>query len=183
MDTTLDPIAEELPVPQVPFDVFSVGTSEPAPALPAASLADPLQSRPGAADGRATKLPAESSPGNGEEGSNGGNGLGGSGGGNSDGTGAGEGSGDGDATGVYTPAPAYPSEARRRNIEGSVLVELAIAADCSCALRRILESSGFSPLDEAVEKTVTHWKYRASEDDGRSDTTTKRIRFTFKLGR
>ena len=72
--------------------------------------------------------------------------------------------------------------ARSRNIEGSVLVELAIAVDGSCSVRRILESSGFTPLDEAVQKTVLHWKYRPADADGRPETTTKRLRFTFRLG-
>lgn len=172
-DTVPEPIAEEIPIPPVLFDVFAVGSEEPAPVAPA--FLDPLQSRPGAVEGRTTKLPAPSA--SSDEGS------GGSSDGDDDGNGEGDGSGDGEATGVYTPAPAYPKEARRRNIEGSVLVELAIASDGTCALQRIVESSGYRPLDDAVQNAVTHWKYRSSDEDGRPDTTTKRIRFTFKLGR
>ncbi len=82
-----------------------------------------------------------------------------------------------------TPPPAYPSDARRRNIEGSVLVELAIARDGSCEVRRVVESSGFVSLDEAVEKTVVQWKYRPADVDGRPESFTKRLRFTFRLSR
>jgi TonB family protein len=182
-DSTLEPLTEEPALPPVSFDIFAVGASEPAPVVPPPSLPKPTPTRPGAADdGRATQLPPATAAGNGQEGTEGSAGLGGSGGGEADGNGSGEGSGDGNATGVYTPAPAYPTEARRRNIEGSVLAELAIASDGSCALRKIVESSGFGPLDEAVQKTVCHWKYRPSDDDGRPELTTKRIRFTFKLG-
>jgi len=181
-ETTIDPVTEEPPIPTVPFDVFAVGSSEPARELPEPGPSEPLPTRPSASEGRTTKLPSASSAGNGQEGNNGSAGQGGSGGGDADGNGSGDGSGDGNATGVYTPSPAYPNEALRRKVEGSVLVELAIAADGSCALRRILESSGFPPLDAAVEKTVCHWKYRSSEDDGRPGLTTKKIRFTFKLG-
>lgn len=181
-ETTLEPIPDEPVSPSVSYDIFAVGSSQPVPAIPTPSLVEPLPTRPGAADGRTAKLPPASTAGNGQESSDGSAGQGGSGGGDADGNGNGEGSGDGNATGVYTPSPAYPTEARRRNIEGSVLVELAIAADGSCAVRKILESSGFGPLDAAVEKTVGHWKYRTSEDDGRPDLTTKRIRFTFRLG-
>jgi TonB family protein len=183
-ETPLDPITEELPVPVVPFDVFAVGSSEPAaPSAPQPPLPDPLSSRPGSFEGRTTKLPAAT--GEGQEGQAGSSGREGSGGGDDSGDGSGQGNidGDGRATGVYTPAPAYPSEARRRNIEGSVLVDLAIAADGSCAVRRIVESSGFSPLDDAVQATVKHWKYRPADDDGRPENTTKRMRFTFRLGR
>ena len=180
-ETTLEPITEELTIPTVPFDIFAVGSTESAPTPAEPAPAEPLPTRPGAAEGRTNKLPPASTAGNGQEGTNGSSGLGGSGGGDADGNGSGEGSGDGHATGVYTPAPSYPTEARRRNMEGSVLVELAIAADGSCAVRKIVESSGFGPLDAAVEKAVNHWKYRAADDDHRPDLTTKRIRFTFKL--
>jgi TonB family protein len=182
-DTILEPLTEEPALPTVAFDVFAVGSSEPERAIPEQAPAEPLPAHPsGGADGRTVKLPPPSTAGNGQEGTAGSAGQGGSGGGDSDGNGSGEGSGQGNATGVYTPSPAYPTEARRRNIEGSVLVEFAIASDGSCAVRKIVESSGFGPLDDAVEKTVAHWKYRSSQDDGRPETTTKRIRFTFRLG-
>ena len=180
----LETVTEELSTPTVPFDFFAVGSSESAPTPTPPVLTDPLASRPGSDETRGAKLPAATA-GNSDQdsdGSPGSNGTLGSSDGDGDGKGNGEGTGEGNATGVYTPTPAYPSEARRRNIEGSVLVELAIATDGSCALRRILESSGFSPLDEAVEKTVAHWKYRPADADGRPDTITKRLRFTFRLG-
>jgi len=182
-ETILEPVSEELPEPKTPFDVFSVGSSDTSPTP--ATLPSPLpsNSRPGSVEGRATPLPAASGDGN--DGSEGSSGSGGSSGdeGASNGSGQGNGDGDGSATEVYTPAPAYPSEARRRNIEGSVLVELVIGADGSCAVRKVVESSGFAPLDDAVQATVNHWKYRSADADGRSETLTKRIRFVFKLGR
>lgn len=189
-ETTPEPVTEELPVPELAFDVFSVGSSAPAPEVPQAP-ADPSNQRPRPSDGRATKLPAssgggesgESQEGSGDSSGSGGQGATGDGGTAGDGTGKGVGDGAGSATEVYTPAPAYPSEARRRNIEGSVLVDLAIAADGSCSVRQIVESSGFGPLDEAVEKTVGHWKFRSAADDGRTDLLTRRIRFVFKLGK
>ncbi len=185
--TPLEPIAEEPPLTKVPFDALSVGSTELTPP-PQITEPNPLNTRPSSQDGRSTKLPPASTggvgSGRGEASNEGAGGTGGSGGGSSEGNGNGQGSGDGDgpATEVYTPAPAYPSEARRRNIEGTVLVELAIAADGTCAVRRIVESSGFSPLDDAVEKTVSHWKYRSAEADGRPEQMTKRVRFVFKLG-
>jgi protein TonB len=180
-ETPLESVAEELPTPVVPFDVFAVGSTETSEATPTpADLSDPQVSRPGACEGRAAKLPAGSTSGNGSEDSEGGAG---SGGGNSSGNGSGEGSGEGNATGVYTPAPAYPSDARRRNIEGTVVVELAIAPDGSCAFNRMIESSGFESLDDAVQKTIRYWKYRTASDDGRAETAMKRVRFVFRLGK
>jgi len=185
--TPLEPIAEEPPLPKINFDVFAVGSTDQTLTPPALQEPDPLNTRPGTQEGRTTQLPPASGGDGSESGdasSEGSGGTGGSGGGSTEGNGGGQGSGDGDgpATEVYTPAPAYPSEARRRNIEGSVLVELAIGPDGACAVRRIVESSGFTPLDDAVEKTVAHWKYRSADADGRPEQTTKRVRFVFKLG-
>lgn len=184
-DAALEPVAEELPTPAVPFDVFAVGSAETTQADPTpADLQDPREARSSGAEGRTTKLPAGSSgsgEGDSDSESSGRAGSGGSGGGDSSGNGSGDGSGDGNATGVYTPTPAYPSDARRRNIEGTVVVELAIASDGSCSFNRMIESSGFESLDDAVQKTVRHWKYRSASDDGRPEHTTKRVRFVFRL--
>lgn len=185
---------EELPEQTTPpFDVFAVGSSDVVPpAEKTPPVTDPQNSRATAAD-RGAKLPAGSSkegPGT-EEDSPAGTakdagtgGPGGSGGGDQGGEGKGQGTGigDGNATEVYTPAPAYPSDARRRNIQGIVVVELAIAADGTCAVQKVVESSGCDSLDHAVTATVSHWKYRNAEDDHRPDPMTKRVRFVFKLG-
>jgi len=193
-ETVPDATADEFPVPALPFDVFAVGATEPQPP-PTPALNDPLTSRPAASAERGAKLPppaaegpegpgteTDSAPGNAENPGIGG--LGGTGGGTSGGEGKGDGSGvgDGNATEIYAPAPAYPSDARRRNIQGIVLVELAIASDGSVAVQRIVESSGCESLDHAVEATCSRWKYRSAEIDGRPTLITKRVRFVFKLG-
>jgi protein TonB len=192
-DSVLDATAEEIPAPALPFDVFAVGATEIQPP-PTPLLNDPLTSRPGTAADRGAKLPPaaegpqgpgtekDSSPGEAENPGVGG--LGGTGGGTSGGEGKGDGSGvgDGSATEVYAPAPAYPSDARRRNIQGIVLVELAIASDGSVVVQRVVESSGCESLDHAVEATCSRWKYRPAEIDGRPSLMTKRVRFVFKLG-
>jgi len=183
-DEALENVTEELPTPTIPYDVFAVGSSEPIPTQVSPSLADPLASRPQFTEGRTEKLPAASPEGTQDGDGNLGNaGSAGAGNGSDDGKGTGEGTGEGNAVGIYTPAPAYPNDMRRRNIEGSVLVEFAIASDGSCAVRQILESSGFEPLDDAVQSAVLRWKYRPASVDGRPDVTTKRMRFTFRLGR
>ena len=173
-DQPPEPLAEELPAPTVPFDVFAFSAAEPQPAIPEPVL-DPPSTRPTCSDGRTVKLPPSIDEGDG--------GTDGSGGGDSTGNGRGEGSGDGNATGVHTPPPVYPSEARRRHLEGTVRVELAIAADGSCELRRIVESCGYAPFEIAVRNAVKKWKYRPAEEDGRPELITKLIRFTFKLNR
>jgi protein TonB len=183
---------EDVPQPVIPFDVFAVGSSEIPPPPTPPTVTDPRESRPAPASERTARLPnasehdgpgteKDSPAGNAETAGSGG--PGGSGGGEFGGSGKGEGTGTGDgkATEVYTPSPAYPSDARRRNIQGIVLVELAIEADGSCKFQRIVESSGCDSLDDAVAKTVAHWKYRSAVADGRPDFLTKRVRFVFRL--
>lgn len=192
-DSLLDATAQNPPAPTIPFDVFAVGSTDvkPPPPLPCAN--DPLTSKPGTAAARGAKLPpAEGNEGPGTEAASapgiaensGLGGLGGLGGGDKGGEGQGDGSGAGDgrATEVYAPTPPYPNDARRRNIQGIVLVELAISYDGSVAVQRIVESSGCESLDHAVEATCSRWKYQPAEIDGRPRLTTKRVRFVFKLG-
>lgn len=187
-----DSADQETAEPVIPFNVFAVGSTPVQPPQTPPSLTDPLESRPAPASERAAKLPAEAGeqgPGKEKDGPAGDSeiagsgGPGGAGGGALGGVGNGEGTGvgDGRATEVYTPSPAYPSDARRRNIQGIVLVELQIAADGSCRFQRIVESSGWESLDDAVAKTVAHWKYRDAAADGRPQTMTKRVRFVFRL--
>jgi protein TonB len=188
-----EPLESEDAEPVLPFDVFAVGSSEIVPPEAHPALTDPREARPAPASERAARLPAGSDgpdgPGNvkdspaGNAEIPGGGGPGGAGGGALGGIGNGEGTGvgDGKATEVYTPSPAYPSDARRRNIQGIVLVELMIDSDGSCRFQRIVESSGCDSLDDAVAKTVAHWKYRSAAADGRPDTLTKRVRFVFRL--
>lgn len=185
-------VEEDIAEPVIPFDVFAVGSTEVLPPQTPPTLTDPLESRPAPVADRTARLPAESGqqgpgkekdspagdaeiPGSGGPGGAGGGALGGV--GNGEGTGV----GDGKATEVYTPSPAYPSDARRRNIQGIVLVELLIASDGSCRFQKIIESSGCDSLDDAVAKTVAHWKYRSAAADGRPDSMTKRVRFVFRL--
>ncbi|MBV8881276.1 MAG: energy transducer TonB [Planctomycetaceae bacterium] len=187
-----EPSNQEVSAPTIPFDVFAVGAADVLPPPTPPVVSDPLTARPAPAADRGAKLPSgsdkegpgteEDSPaGNAEAAGSGG--PGGSGGGNTGGEGKGQGTGtgDGNATEVYTPAPAYPSDARRRNIQGVVLVELAIGEDGSCKFEKIVESSGCDSLDNAVAATVSRWKYRNAAADGRPPVMTKRVRFVFRL--
>ena len=102
----------------------------------------------------------------------------------SGGTGRGEegdGPGDGAAVEVYNPPPQYPPSARRRGIEGEVLVEISIGEDGSCAGARIVESSGSDALDDASLAAVRTWTFRPAIRGGRPVPSTERVRFVFKL--
>lgn len=74
------------------------------------------------------------------------------------------------------PPPAYPKLARRRGWEGSVLLELVVAADGRVVEAAVLESSGRDLLDDAACDAVLTWRFVAGAA-GRS----ARHRVTFTL--
>lgn len=82
---------------------------------------------------------------------------------------------------VYNASPEYPLVARRRGIEGTVVVVFDIQADGTCVGVRVAESSGHQVLDYAVVDAVQWWKFKPATREGAPVATAHRVRFTFKL--
>ncbi len=61
---------------------------------------------------------------------------------------------------AHRVAPAYPAGARRRGIEGRVLLAVSFTADGVPRLVRIEGSSGNGQLDEAARAAVERWRFR-----------------------
>ena len=60
---------------------------------------------------------------------------------------------------LYPPKPPkYPRQARRRNQQGTVLVEVLVDENGETLDVEIYESSGFPLLDRAAVKAVTSWE-------------------------
>lgn len=59
---------------------------------------------------------------------------------------------------ALTPAPDYPWSARRRGVEGRVVVRLHVDAQGHPQAVELLESSGDSALDRAAVTTLRHWR-------------------------
>jgi protein TonB len=76
------------------------------------------------------------------------------------------------------PAPDYPASARRKNIEGVVVVAIDVHSDGHCENVRLAESSGYDALDDAALSAIRKWKYEARPNEG---TVVRRVRFVFKL--
>jgi len=85
------------------------------------------------------------------------------------------------ATEVYNPPPEYPSVARRKRIEGSVLVEVTILADGTCGGVRVLEDAEHDSFGKAALESVKRWKFQPATRGGKPVESTQKIRFTFKL--
>ena len=63
----------------------------------------------------------------------------------------------------YQPKPKYPSIARRRGIEGSVIFEISVANDGHVTRAIITQSSGSSALDRSATKAIKTWRFPASK--------------------
>lgn len=59
-----------------------------------------------------------------------------------------------------TPAPDYPWSARRRGVEGRVVLRLEVGADGRPTGVELVHGSGHDVLDQAAIATVWHWRLR-----------------------
>lgn len=96
------------------------------------------------------------------------------------GTGTG-GSGDGILVAVYTPKPDYPIVARRKRIEGMVVLELSIESDGVVSAATLVESSGCEALDQAALEKVKEWKYERKLGESPRAALVQRVRCVFRL--
>lgn len=90
------------------------------------------------------------------------------------------GAGDGTVGAIFMPSPEYPFSARRKGIEGTVVVEIEVHPDGHCENPRIALTSGCDALDDAAMATVKKWKY---EPRTAPMLELRRVRFVFKLTR
>jgi protein TonB len=81
---------------------------------------------------------------------------------------------------IENAPPPYPAAARRRGIEGEVVVEIEVRADGTCGEASLVECT--SPLfGEAVLSAVRGWKFLPAHQDGRPIAVSHRVRFIFRL--
>lgn len=57
------------------------------------------------------------------------------------------------------PAPVYPGVARRRGWEGTVILQVRVESDGHPAGVTVLESSGYSVLDEEAVRAIRTWRF------------------------
>jgi len=64
-----------------------------------------------------------------------------------------------DAAYLNNPAPSYPQAAKRKGIQGKVMLNVIVKADGTPATVQVYHSSGFSVLDDAALEAVRQWKF------------------------
>jgi protein TonB len=64
-----------------------------------------------------------------------------------------------DVAALNNPKPSYPLAARRRGIEGRVLLAARVSAEGACTDVRLKQSSGHALLDESALSAVRRWRF------------------------
>ncbi|MBU0481567.1 MAG: energy transducer TonB [Proteobacteria bacterium] len=65
------------------------------------------------------------------------------------------------------PPPEYPAMARRRQLQGTVLLEVAVSREGKVEGLEIAESSGHKVLDRAAVEAVRYWLFEPGREGGR----------------
>ncbi|KJG15953.1 energy transducer TonB [Photobacterium angustum] len=78
-------------------------------------------------------------------------------------------------------AVKYPRLAKRRGIEGTVLVEVLIAKDGHQVKQKLIKSSGANVLDNAALKAIKKWRFSPHIVDGIAIAHRVQIPVRFKL--
>lgn len=88
------------------------------------------------------------------------------------------------ALNVKAPAPPYPRMARKKGVEGVVLVKVLIGRDGSVLNVNLLKSSGRRDLDESALRTIrSRWRYKPASRYGKAVESAERVKIYFSLSR
>lgn len=79
------------------------------------------------------------------------------------------------------PPPRYPSQARRRNQQGTVRVEVCLDERGRQLKLTLVRSSGVTSLDQAALEAVSQWRFRPEVVDGRAVPSRVEIPIEFAL--
>ncbi|GAO36696.1 energy transducer TonB [Sulfuricella sp. T08] len=82
---------------------------------------------------------------------------------------------------LSNPPPAYPLAARRRGIEGTVLVRAEISAGGECQRAELKKTSGHEMLDHAALEAVKKWRFMPAKRGSQAVVAWVEVPITFKL--
>lgn len=85
------------------------------------------------------------------------------------------------AGGETNPWPRYPLAARRRGLEGEVLLRISVNADGTAEKVEVLRSSGQPLLDRAAMEALARWRFEPAQAAGQPVAGTIEIPVTFRL--
>jgi protein TonB len=79
------------------------------------------------------------------------------------------------------PPPVYPRVARRRNYQGTVLLDVRVTAEGTVAEVKVARSSGYSVLDGSALSTVRTWRFEPARRGPRPFETWVQVPVRFEL--
>ncbi len=79
------------------------------------------------------------------------------------------------------PPPVYPRVARRRNYQGTVLLDVRVTADGSAAEVKLAQSSGYSVLDQSALSAVQGWRFEPARRGSHPIETWVQVPVRFEL--
>jgi len=82
---------------------------------------------------------------------------------------------------LRNPPPVYPTLARERGYEGTVVMEVEVLPSGRCGEVRVERSSGHAILDHAAVQAVRRWRFQPASRLGRPTTVRVEIPVTFRL--
>lgn len=82
---------------------------------------------------------------------------------------------------LSNPPPAYPLAARRRGVEGTVLVRAEISVGGECQRAELKKTSGHEMLDHAALEAVKKWRFVPAKRGSQAVVAWVEVPITFKL--
>lgn len=86
-----------------------------------------------------------------------------------------------DAAYLNNPAPFYPAAAKRKNIQGKVLIDVVVKTDGTPAQVQIARSSGHGDLDEAALEAIRQWRFIPAKNKGQAIQANVIVPIEFKI--
>lgn len=79
------------------------------------------------------------------------------------------------------PSPKYPMQARRRHMEGLVILTVRVSEDGRVVDARVKNSSGYDLLDDSALETVRLWRFEPGHQGGNATASWTDVRINFRL--
>ncbi|NJN47545.1 MAG: energy transducer TonB [Candidatus Competibacteraceae bacterium] len=79
------------------------------------------------------------------------------------------------------PKPRYPLVARRRGVEGRVILQVTVMTNGSAAHVKVKTGSGHAQLDRAALEAVRRWRFRPAQQGGQPISAVVDVPIVFRL--
>ena len=81
---------------------------------------------------------------------------------------------------IYSPEAEYPREARKADMQGSVLLSLVVDPTGRAVDIQVIQALGMG-LDEAAREAVSKWRFKPGTKDGKPVPVLVQVEVTFRL--